>query len=213
MTRTPHMERRTALELTIAGGLTAIGIFTGNPTVLTGLVTVAGSIGANWAADLVQDGYRYWCEHWFTPAGALNQDVQRALAAAFRGAVEELERTWPQSPAYKRLAKDEQTLTGAALHELARDGQALCEKDAAVSTARTDLLPLLQQRDEPKLQRRLRAALADYFHGYPDAFLDFVAAHLLDLWIARFEHIIKGADDTGTRAWRALQLAWHASLH
>ncbi len=53
------MDRRTVLELTIAGGLTAIGIVTGNPAVLTGLVSVAGSVGANWAADLVQAGYRY----------------------------------------------------------------------------------------------------------------------------------------------------------
>ena len=206
--------RRIATELIVAGGLTAIGIYFGNPTILAGLVGLAGSAGADWLTDLAKRGYQSWSRRWFSaPVGTLNQDVAQALEQAYGNAVEELSRTWRRQDAYSRLSPEEQTLTREGFGLLKAQGiQALSRLQAEPASLPQEITGLLTQGEPDQVQQTLKEPLATFFHGYPQPFLDFLTNNLTSLWLAHFRDLLKSSDGIGTRAWRALQMSWQAAL-
>ena len=206
--------RRAATELIVAGSLTAIGIAVGGPGVLESLLGLAGAVGVNWAADLAEKSYQSWCRNWFTPATARNRDMAKALAQAFQDTAEELARIWPRQDAYARLPRETQQLTLEGLEQFKEQGlQVLTELHQDPTPLPQQMTQLLMEEKLAPVQQSLKTSLADFFHGYPQPFTDFLANHLVELWLAHFKAILKSSDETGARAWRALQLGWQASLN
>ncbi len=208
-------QQEQALELLIAGGLTALGIVVGSPSILGGFVSAAAGIGGNWAADLAQRGFYAWRDRWLR-RGVLNQDIARALAHAFLRAVDDLEDTWTRTPRYHQLQRtdpDAARLSLEPLRSLREQTRALLGDPDRLQAvlARDDVHDLLSG-DAAKIQIFVARQVDAYFYGHDPELIALVRKHLPDLWLLHFRDVLKTDDDVGTRAWRAVQMLWYESL-
>lgn len=209
-------------ELIITGGLVMIGSLT-VPTVLPPLalavastaLTKAGAIGENWLASMAEQQFHHWRENRFNLRDLLSQDLSTALCEAFKNAIHQLEEDWKKTGRYSYLSrKDPEAvrLTLVPLEELQHHAQQFFKQpDHHLATVlqRSEVLALLNQ-DEIKIRKFWIDRLNDYFHGYDEQFVAFIAERLSDEWIARFEDILRS--ERGNRAWRAIQRLWQSSL-
>jgi hypothetical protein len=212
----PHDPKRRAVlvEALIAAGLTVLGFATGQDPLVVLAVTAAG-VGGSWAANLADQGFQHWCNGWFTRRGALNRDIARALSQALQDAVRQLERDWKTNPYYQHLQdQDPEAAEGILdlLGWLREDAKTLFEQpDRLTEVLQRDAVSALVRQGEAGARRLLSKAVQDYFDP-DDELRAFVQARLVDEWLLRFGEALKDPGEDGTRAWRACQLLWQASL-
>ncbi|HEX6480160.1 MAG TPA: FxSxx-COOH system tetratricopeptide repeat protein, partial [Ktedonobacteraceae bacterium] len=211
----PEKNKRALLiEAVIASGLIVIGIPASQP-----LLTLAASVGGNWAYSLAERAFQHWRERWFTDDGVLNHDVAKALCYAFVDAVRQVEHDWKQHHRYQHLhhrSPEQAQLTLDALRILREDGANLFQQPNQLTQIiqqeqQNRILSLLYQ-DESKANEYLKSVLADFLYGHDDEFVTFITEQLGPQWILRFLEILKASNEEGTRAWRACQLLWQKSL-
>jgi tetratricopeptide (TPR) repeat protein len=213
------IDRKSALETIIAGGLIAVGCAAGAP--VAALVGVIGGVGGNWAADLAIGAVRTWSDHWFTPAGALNGELRGALGRAFAHTFRTLEQDYRQSGAYLRLeVRDRQAAkeTCEQLRLLAADADHLLADEARLTLVMQG--PALETLRQPhtanglpernQARRALIDALRAWLWGHDAGLIEFVSAAItderLDELALRFFDELKRSTPEGTAAWRAWQL-------
>jgi len=202
-------KKRLALELTLAGGMAAVGIVSGG-TLGAVLVNLVSGIGGNWASELTMRAYQHWCETWFTEAGALNHDIQKALQASWQDAVATLARDWPRQTAYRRLSREDRSLTQEGLNAFQKESQSFWAQATAGDHAQEEFLALMLGKKQEDIKQRVAQQLSLYFYGYPESFLEYVGNSLLDLWLLHFQEFLKS--EQGAAAWRALQIRWQGEL-
>jgi WD40 repeat protein len=202
----------TLTEILVAGGLTAIGLATGQSV----LLSLVADVGGNWVANLAQSSLGHWQKSWFTESGALNGDVARLLSRALDGAIRQIERDWMQHKLYRHLARidpEQAKLSLEALRAMREDATRLFAHPYQYQAiVQTEGVPLLLRGAETSLQGLIADTLSAYLYGYDGEFVTFVQDRLADQWLLRFGEELKDPGEEGTRAWRALQRLWQESL-
>ncbi|MFN8469793.1 MAG: hypothetical protein U0X20_29825 [Caldilineaceae bacterium] len=218
------------VETLIAGGLWAIGMYTGHDPAQSAAVAVtvskaaplieaAHDVGINWISSLTERGVNFFGKLWIGRQGVQHDALAAALGNAFRLEVEQIEDDWCDSPEYARLKlvnpeQAKETISG--LRELRRQAAFL------FSQPTTNLAGVLNQpqtaaimaQDEAAARRTVIEALGKFFWGYDDQFVTFIqkrATGLVDSWLLRFVKELRDPEH-GASAWVAYQQLCFASL-
>jgi hypothetical protein len=170
------MERKTTLNLAVAGTAIALGLFTANPV----LATIAQGIGLNWAAAQNWPLWERIRDHWLTSAGLLHDDLAAAFGQALQRTLDppRLAADFRQSEAYRKLSPPQKQERDGALEILKGDlapffgNTSLALEQAGVSPG-FDARALLQG-DPHQAQKVLHARQADYLHGHQSSLIALV---------------------------------------
>lgn len=219
-------KRKTAFEGIIAFSLAALSLGATAPGSIFALplVVFAASIGCNWASNLIERGYHALMDNQFIDDKDLNHDIARVLTDAFKEAVQQMERSWHNSPAYSQLQQENNSKAKYTLRVLGwmrDDTSKILATDTAVfdfATGNQTVLHLLhthrndRQQAETETKSLLDAALETYFQDCDPRLKTFFWQHFPSQWQLRFREKLKDPGNQGTKAWRAYQLVWHERI-
>lgn len=216
--------RTVAIEVLIAGGITAVGLALGlEPIQSAGaaaaavnaanpLIDTVTGIGVDWLSSLAERRYGTWQQRWLGRHGALNHDIAQAMGEALDKVLAPVETAWRLNPRYRQLRQtdpDEARRTVVALQSLRRDAARLFHEHSEALAA-----VLAHRAGAAQPLAMTAGALDDYLYGYDETFQAFVRAELAtlsDQWLLEFRAYLKDPL-RGTPAWRAYQHLLFESL-
>lgn len=209
-------DRAILVELLVASGLVAMGLFSWQLSPLVVLAPHVADVGKNWFADIVRRGFRRFTSNWLDDRGILNNDILWAAARAFERAIDRLTEGWKKNPHYIHLQRTDPEaadLTLSSLRILTEDARSIL--GSSVRTRRIveyrEVTGLLQ-RDEQEIRIFLLNVLSDYLYGHDDEFVNFVQRHLPRELLVGFEEILNSLGDRETRARNAIEWVLLISL-
>lgn len=210
-------QRAQLLKGILAGGMVFVGLQTGSNPFFTLLLTTSVNVGANILSSVAEKAFDNWRDGWFTPNGMLNDDIRTALRQSFKQALRQLEIDWQNQPDYNYLKynneRERAQFSVQLIQELRESSQKLFESGDALALPKDNATYLqvfgLNSLADADLRNFLENTIEQFFSPV-ESLARFAKAHLPGNWVLRFDNIIRG--EKGTRAWRACQQLWQASL-
>jgi tetratricopeptide (TPR) repeat protein len=191
------------LEILASASITSIGFAIGGTI---GAAVMAG-IGINLSSSIIQNGGTKLKERWlYSNDGALNHDIQRALARAFIKALIYLETEYFKSDEANTISKKEKESIKMFFKELRERVQKVFTTSLEKIVNEQEIKAYLYGRSDTvtdMLWERIRGTTL--LLNYNEHFRDFLRQNLLNEMLFWFSEELKTDNKECNKAWRAFQ--------